>query len=347
MNKKLTKKAKPAGKKAVKAVKSKKVVIRVAKAPKANRARVIKKTAPTKKVATRGQRVRTIRLTRVHVAQTANSPGGEVFIAEEFIRPTAPSGENGHRTEPVHENGNVVTSPQIEVIPEPVVEAVSTESLPLIVEPKMGTSQVEVIYRNNIRFEHYIPEEKKFKYPLVIQPERSPGDWLFKEFCTKLMEHGHECYVSTVREHINNIRVHDSSGMIPDSYDEDLGKFVRSLDTPVVLIGFAGGSTTANRIAHSNKSNIAGYVSLMGNLIDWSRDRLIHPLPCRSLTLAQRNGLTPRWIHKWICSRLGFSDLILIRDNRGFIRERGRVRRLVSVLLDWLDQNASYLKPKS
>lgn len=307
------------------------------------------KTLSRKPLAQRRQTTRIVRVRAPRKVRT-EAPVAVAPVAPVAVATLPPTNGNGHvQIIGAHgENGSHSPIPVERLIHiVPTVEL--TVEQPVITEPVITVEEpdeVEVIYRYNIRFEHYVPREKKFNHPLVIQPNRSPGDWQFKEFCTKLMKRGYECYVATVRANMDGIKVHDSSGIIPDTYDEDLGKFLKSLRTPIVLIGFAGGSTIANRVAHDNMSCIAGYISLMGNLIDWSRDRLIHPLPCRSLTIAQRNGLCPRWIHKWICSRLGSNLLILVRDNRGFIREQNRVGRMVNEISKWLEVNAPYLKSR-
>ncbi len=361
MNKKSTRKPKPAPKKAVKA---KRPVARKVKAAKATPARAAKKVDPTKKAVASKRPLRTIRLRRVQVAQTASFPESEVVIAEEFIRPTeTPSSENGHRTEPVHENGshaqevrengNGEALPQAEAAPEPIVEVVKiADTPPLIVPPEMATVQDEVICRYNIRFEHYMPKTKMFKYPVVIHPGKVRTDWAWKMFCTELAEHGIECYVATADDYADRLGICNSSGMIPDEYEQNLSKFVKSISTPVVLIGFAGGSCSMNKIAYQNKKNVAGYISLMGKLINWSRGWLIYPLPCRSLTIAPRGNVwtrltyNPRWLHKWICERIGSNLLILVHDNRKFICGQNRVNRMVSEIVEWIDQNESYLGPK-
>lgn len=131
-------------------------------------------------------------------------------------------------------------------------------------------NQVEVVYINGLRVEHYIPAQPIMSQVLVFHPGMFSGDWIFDFTCRMLMEKGYESYVVIPRGHGTSLCIENLGVVSIDDYINDLLGFIRTLDREVVLIGHSMGALISNQAIPEKHKQVVGFASLMSAPYRWS-----------------------------------------------------------------------------
>ncbi len=122
---------------------------------------------------------------------------------------------------------------------------------------------------NGLILEHYIPENKKYCYPLLFIHGMWGGSWYFKNYITFAVAKGYEVYAINLRGHHDSGHVMNLGKVSIMDYVKDV-KVVLEKIGPSVLIGHSmGGLITQKIVSLLTKEQVPGAVFITSAAPMW------------------------------------------------------------------------------